>query len=145
MKAFEHARPASLAAALELLPKGRDQAARDGTRIVAGGQDLYTEMKERLAQPDVLVDVKGLGLDGIERGRDGGLAIGATVTLAALEEDPAVRERFRALHEAAASVASVTVAPIARPPSRPRSIESRPRPLRSTSRSGSARRSFISV
>src|SRR5688500_1103906 len=105
MKAFEHARPASLAAALELLPKGRDQAARERTRIVAGGQDLYTEMKERLAQPDLLVDLKGLGLERIEHGADGSLAIGACATLAALEEDARVRERFPALHEAAGSVA----------------------------------------
>lgn len=109
MKAFEHARPASLAAALELLPTGRDPAARERTRVVAGGQDLYTEMKERLAQPELLVDLKGLGLDRIEHARDGGLSIGATTTLAALEEDATVRERFRALHEAAASVASVQI------------------------------------
>jgi xanthine dehydrogenase YagS FAD-binding subunit len=109
MKAFEHARPASLAAALELLPTGRDPAARERTRLVAGGQDLYTEMKERLAEPELLVDLKGLGLDRIEHAADGSLAIGACATLAALEEDAGVRARFPVLHEAAASVASVQI------------------------------------
>jgi xanthine dehydrogenase YagS FAD-binding subunit len=109
MKAFEHARPASLAAALELLPTGRDPAARERTRLVAGGQDLYTEMKERLAQPELLVDLKGLGLDRIEHAADGSLSIGACATLAALEEDAGVRARFPVLHEAAASVASVQI------------------------------------
>lgn len=109
MKAFEHARPASLAAALELLPTGRDPAERERTRLVAGGQDLYTEMKERLAQPDLLVDLKGLGLERIEHAADGAVAIGACATLAALEEDAGVRARFRVLHEAAASVASVQI------------------------------------
>lgn len=113
MKAFEHARPTSLAAALELLPSGRDQAARERTRLVAGGQDLYTEMKERLAEPELLVDLKGLGLGRIAHLPDGGVSIGATATLAALEEDTGVRDRFRALHEAAASVASVQIRSVA--------------------------------
>lgn len=109
MKAFEHARPASLAAALELLPKGRDPKARERTRVVAGGQDLYTEMKERLAEPELLVDLKGLGLDGIAMRADGGLSIGATATLAALEDHADVARRFPALHEAAGAVASVQI------------------------------------
>jgi xanthine dehydrogenase YagS FAD-binding subunit len=109
MKAFEHARPSSLAAALELLPKGRDPAARERTRLVAGGQDLYTEMKERLAEPELVVDLKGLGLDGIAAAPDGSLAIGATVTLAALEEHAEVARRFPVLSQAAGSVASVQI------------------------------------
>jgi len=113
MKSFEHARPASLAAALELMPKGRDPKARERTRVVAGGQDLYTEMKERLAEPDVLVDLKGLGLDAISTARDGALAIGATATLAALEEHAEVARRFPLLHEAAGSVASVQIRSVA--------------------------------
>ena len=109
MKAFEHARPASLAAALELLPKGRDPKARERTRVVAGGQDLYTEMKERLAEPELLVDLKGVGLDAIEQAPDGALSIGALVTLSALEEHGDVRARLPVLHEAAGSVASVQI------------------------------------
>lgn len=113
MKAFEHARPADLAAALDLLPKGRDPEARERTRVVAGGQDLYTEMKERLAEPELLVDLKGVGLDAIEEGADGGLSIGATVTLAALEEHAEVARRFPILAEAAGSVASVQIRSVA--------------------------------
>ncbi len=107
MKAFEHVRPATLEQALSLLPESRDPAARARTRLVAGGQDLYTELKERLIEPAELVDLKGLpGLDGIEVDSSGALRIGALCTLAALEEHARVRELFRGLHEAAASIAS---------------------------------------
>ncbi|MFN0009096.1 MAG: FAD binding domain-containing protein [Planctomycetota bacterium] len=107
MKAFRLANPTSLEAALELLAAGNQRGARSRAQLLAGGQDLLTEMKEHLAEPEVLVNLKGIaGLDRIEVASDGGLVIGALVTIAALEEHAEVRERFTVLHEAAHSIAS---------------------------------------
>lgn len=76
-------------------------------RLLAGGQDLLTEMKEHLVEPRTLVNLKGIaGLDRIEFTAAGACTIGALVTVAALEEHAGVRERLRVLAEAAASVGS---------------------------------------
>jgi len=104
MKSFELIRPTSLEQVLGLLP---DQANRERVRVVSGGQDLYTEMKERLAQPDQLVDLKRLpGLDRITFDAAGNVEIGALVTIAALAEHAQLREKLRVIAEAAESIAS---------------------------------------
>lgn len=107
MKAFDHLRPATLEQALELLPTGRDPKAQQRTRLVAGGQDLYTELKEHLIEPEELVDLKGLpGLGAIELGADRSLTIGALATIASIERHAELARLYPALVEAAASVAS---------------------------------------
>ncbi len=105
MKAFRLHNPADLPAALALLDT---PAARAGkTRPFAGGQDLLTEMKEHLAEPDDLVNLKGLReLAAFELAASGALTLGALVTLATLEEHAALRARHAILAEAAESVAS---------------------------------------
>lgn len=86
MKAFAYTRVASVEDAVEALG-GR------GARIVAGGTDLLTLMKERLVTPERLVDLTGVAsLRGIRGTRDG-LRIGALATLADLylhEDAPAI-------------------------------------------------------
>jgi xanthine dehydrogenase YagS FAD-binding subunit len=107
MKAFDHLRPATLEQALELLPSGRDPGARERTRLVAGGQDLYTELKDRLIAPDELVDLKGVGgLDVVEVAADRSLTIGALATIGTLERHLRVGLLHPLLKEAAAAVAS---------------------------------------
>ena len=107
MKAFTLANPTSLEQALELLAAGNQRGSRGRAQILAGGQDLLTEMKEHLAEPEVLVNLKGIaGLDRIELDASGTLTIGALATIAAVEEHPGIRARFPALHEAARSIAS---------------------------------------
>jgi len=109
MKTFELVNPTTLEQALEALPAGRD-AKRDSVKLIAGGQDLLGEMKEHLIEPDQLVNLKRIpGLDAIELDGGGALNIGALVTIAQLEEHAGVREKFKALHEAAASVGSVQI------------------------------------
>jgi xanthine dehydrogenase YagS FAD-binding subunit len=107
MKAFTLANPTSLEQALEILAARNKRGSRERAQLLAGGQDLLTEMKEHLAEPEVLVNLKGIaGLDRIEVDASGALAIGALATLAALEEHAAVREKFPVLAEAARSIAS---------------------------------------
>jgi xanthine dehydrogenase YagS FAD-binding subunit len=98
MKAFEYTTASSPARAREL-------AGADG-RYLAGGMDLLSEMKEYIAQPKILVNIKGLpGLDKIERGEKV-WSFGANVTIAEIEDDEQIKKTFPALQEAAAEVGS---------------------------------------
>lgn len=98
MKTFSYATATSPASAREL-------AGTDG-RYLAGGMDLLSEMKEYIAQPKTLVNIKSLpGLSKIETG-DKTWTIGALVTVAEIEDHPELKKVFRGLQEAAADVGS---------------------------------------
>ncbi len=91
MKDFEYIQPADLGATVELLGEGEAGWAGTTRRAIAGGQDLYGELKAGIVEADSLVDLKGLpGGTAIEPRRDGNLTLGALVRLADLEQlDPA--------------------------------------------------------
>jgi xanthine dehydrogenase YagS FAD-binding subunit len=98
MKPFQYATATSPASARELLG--------DGGRYFAGGIDLLGEMKEYIAEPKLLVNVKALpGLDKIETG-DKAWTIGANVTIAQLEDHPEMKKVLPGLQQAAAEVGS---------------------------------------
>ena len=104
---FDHLEPGSMAEAVSALAEHGMRA-----QVLAGGTDLLGLMKDRITGPgmplpEVLVNVKRLPeLAGITEAADGGLRIGAAVTLTDLERDRRVAERFPALAQAAASVAT---------------------------------------
>lgn len=98
MKSFAYATARTPESAVELV--------RDRGRFLAGGIDLLGEMKELLAEPALLVNVKRLpGTRDITAGADR-WSIGANVTLAALAEHPEVRQTLPGLAEAAGEVGS---------------------------------------
>ena len=98
MKPFQYATATSAASAREL--------AGGNGRYLAGGIDLLGEMKEYIAQPNILVNVKALpGLDKVEAGAQA-WSIGANVTIAQLEDHPELRKVFPGLQQAAAEVGS---------------------------------------
>ena len=77
-------------------------------KAVAGGTDLLGAMKHRVHDrlPELLVDLKTIpGLAGVEHGASGA-RIGALTSIADLERDAGIRDRYRALSEAARAVAS---------------------------------------
>ncbi len=91
MYSFAYHCPASLADAKALL--GRIEEAR----LLAGGQTLIPTLKQRLASPDAVIDLKGIGgLAAIER-RGDALAIGALAKHAAVAASPVVRQAIPAL------------------------------------------------
>jgi CO/xanthine dehydrogenase FAD-binding subunit len=106
-EAFRLANPTTLDQVVEILKANRQRGARSRAQVLAGGQDLLTEMKEHLAEPEVVVNLKGIGgLDEIRVDATGALAIGALARLADLEEHEGVRKHAPMLAEAARSVAS---------------------------------------
>jgi 4-hydroxybenzoyl-CoA reductase subunit beta len=73
--------------------------------VVAGGTDLYPNMKRRQFEPKVLVSLRALaGTRGIEA--NGGLRLGAMTTLTEVERHPEIRRRWPAVARAAGLVSS---------------------------------------
>jgi xanthine dehydrogenase YagS FAD-binding subunit len=107
---FDYVDAASLAEAMATLTAHGPRA-----QVLAGGTDLLGLMKDRISGPgmpvpEVLVNIKGIPeLHGIAETTDGGLRIGAAVTLVDLERDPRVTARFPALAQAAAAVATTQI------------------------------------
>jgi carbon-monoxide dehydrogenase medium subunit len=96
---FDYARPASVAEALEVLAAHVDEA-----KVIAGGHSLLPMMKLRLAQPEMLVDIGGLGeLRGIRLDGDR-LVIGAVTTHAAVAGSELVAAQLPMLAHAAGEV-----------------------------------------
>ncbi len=75
--------------------------------LVAGGTDLYPNMKRRQFEPAVLVGLAGVrDLRGIEERAGGGLRLGATTTLTTVAHHPEIGRRYQALATAAGLVSS---------------------------------------
>jgi xanthine dehydrogenase YagS FAD-binding subunit len=98
MKPFQYATATS--------PAGARELAGENGRYLAGGIDLLGELKEYIAEPKLLVNVKALpGLNKIEPGQKL-WSIGTNVTIAELEDHPEVKKVFPGLQQAAAEVGS---------------------------------------
>src|SRR5438132_5994286 len=96
MNSFELHNPNSIQQAIGLLD-GTDTDNRR-IRLMAGGQDLLTEMKDRLVEPASVVNLKHIpGLDRIVFDPRTGLHIGALVKVADVADDAAVRSHYPAL------------------------------------------------
>jgi xanthine dehydrogenase YagS FAD-binding subunit len=107
---FDYLDAATLAEAMAALTDHGPRA-----QVLAGGTDLLGLMKDRISGPgmpvpELLVNVKRIPeLHGIAEAADGGLRIGAAVTLADLERDARVTARLPALAQAAAAVATTQI------------------------------------
>jgi 4-hydroxybenzoyl-CoA reductase subunit beta len=100
---FELRRPRDLAEAVSVLAS--EGAAEGRARVVAGGTDLWPNMKRRHQKADVVVALGGLAeLHGIAA--NGEVRLGAAATLSEVAEHPAVRERYPALARAVESISS---------------------------------------
>lgn len=81
-------------------------AVTEGATFKAGGVDLLDLMKDGIASPSRLVNIRQIsGLDQIREDEDG-LRIGPLVTLTQVEEYPAIQKRYPALSEAASRIAT---------------------------------------
>src|SRR5580698_8791456 len=101
MERFEYASPSSVKDATALLGASWDDA-----QILAGGTDLISMMKDFVASPKRVVNIKEIAeLHGIAKTATG-VRIGAAVTLDELTLNPVIRSEFPSLITAALGVAS---------------------------------------
>jgi len=76
-------------------------------RIIAGGTDLIPSMKQKLFEPEYVLDLRVIAeLRGIRPLADDGVEIGTLTTLRAIERSEFLRRHYPVLTEAAATVAS---------------------------------------
>jgi xanthine dehydrogenase YagS FAD-binding subunit len=103
MKPVTLYRPESVAEATQILAHHGHEAA-----VYAGGTDLLVRLKNRLAAaPKYLVDIKGIGdLEFIRETPDGGLAIGATTTVAEVADSELVARKYPLLVETCKAISS---------------------------------------
>ena len=97
---FDYRAPRSVAEAAQILAGEGPQA-----MLIAGGTDLLPNMKRRHQTPKVLVSLKGIErLKKISNGS--GLNLGAGLSLTEVTNSESVKNKFTALYQAAAQVAT---------------------------------------
>ena len=102
MNSFEYANPTTVQEATALL-----SAKAGDADILAGGTDLISLMKDHLHTPKRVVNIKGIKeLEGISKSSDGGLRIGALVTMDELANNADVKTMAKALSDAADGIPS---------------------------------------
>ncbi|MDQ3657661.1 MAG: xanthine dehydrogenase family protein subunit M [Chloroflexota bacterium] len=110
MRPFSYIRPSTISEAITLLgarPDGDDVREDDRPRLLAGGTDLLTLMKDDIAVPSQLIDIKRLPeLDNTISPSPEGTRIGALTSLAQIVDDPVIRDMYPALSEAAGLAAT---------------------------------------
>jgi len=108
MNFFDYFAPTSIDEALQLMAdKGED------AKVVAGGTGLINMMKQRLVNPDVVIDIGRLpGMDNVEF-KDGSARIGALVNHQALVTSPDVQQMLPLVAETYRQVATVRVRNVA--------------------------------
>lgn len=100
---MRYLQPTTLDEALDLLAEHGDAA-----KVIAGGQSLLLLLRDRLADPEILVGLRGI--DELRRFEvNGGARIGAMVTHRQVELDPRIAERWPILAAAEAAVSTVQV------------------------------------
>lgn len=99
---FRYLAPRTVEQAAHLLAQEGEQA-----MPVAGGTDLYPNMKRRQFTPPVLIGLRAIeALKGIEGTPEQGMRIGAGVTLTRVANHPLIQRAYPALATAAASIST---------------------------------------
>jgi carbon-monoxide dehydrogenase medium subunit len=102
LPSFDYQRAESMEEVARLLrERGTD------VRLMMGGTDLLVRMRDGVLRPGTVIDVKCLPrMRSIEFDSQGGLRVGAAVTMNELANDPRVIDRYPLLAQAAGTVAS---------------------------------------
>jgi 4-hydroxybenzoyl-CoA reductase subunit beta len=109
---FKLLRPRTLEEAVSLLAKHSNHVTEDSdgshnVRIVAGGTDLIPSMRQKLFEPQYVLDIRHIAeLNGIRDQQGSGVEIGALTSLTTIERSNVLRRHYPVLTEAAATVAS---------------------------------------
>lgn len=93
---FRYLAPRTLEQATQMLANEGEQA-----MLVAGGTDLYPNMKRRQFTPPVLIGLRGIAaLKHMSGSPAQGISVGAGVTLTSLAEHPVILQHYPALASA---------------------------------------------
>src|SRR5215475_6941620 len=98
---FQYVAPASLAEAARALADAGPSA-----MVLAGGTDLFPNMKRRQQTPGTVIGLRGIAALRARTADARGLAIGALTQLSAIEHDAAIAAAWPALARAASLVAT---------------------------------------
>jgi 4-hydroxybenzoyl-CoA reductase subunit beta len=99
---FTLLRPRTLQEAVQALAKHASDI-----RVLAGGTDLIPSMRQKLFEPEYVLDIRHLAeLKNIQHQPGEGVSIGALSTLTSIEHSEFLRKHYPVLTEAAATVAS---------------------------------------
>src|SRR5206468_12183020 len=102
---FTYLAPVSVVDAVKLIADHGPEA-----MLVAGGTDLYPNMKRRQFEPTVLVGLRGIrDMVGVNGSARTGVVIGAGTTLAAVSAHPEIARGYPGLAAAAGVVSSPQV------------------------------------
>ena len=105
MRPFEYIEPSSITEAVAILARHGDRA-----RILAGGTDVLTALKEGWERPEWIISLGRIpDLATIRYDEHKGLSIGALATVRSVETSPVVRAHYPALTAAAGTLASVQI------------------------------------
>ena len=105
MKEFEYFKPDSIDEIISILSRFGEKA-----RILNGGTDLIVEMRDKIIQPEYVVDIKSIPqLGRIIYDEQDGLNIGATVALNEISDSKVVQKNYPILAEACKTVGSYQV------------------------------------
>jgi aerobic carbon-monoxide dehydrogenase medium subunit len=103
IKNFEYLAPRSLKQAFEILDRHEEAAS-----VLAGGTDLVVQMKQGVAHPACVVDVKKIpDLNVLDWNLEDGLHIGAAVPISRLLSLPVVWEKYNILAQACSGIGSM--------------------------------------
>ncbi len=99
---FRYHAPRTLREAAAILRKEGPQA-----MIVAGGTDLYPNMKRRHQMPRTVISLRAVEkLKGVKARAGGGLSVGPCTTLTDLVENAIIKKRYPGLHEAIRTIST---------------------------------------
>jgi 4-hydroxybenzoyl-CoA reductase subunit beta len=80
---------------------------KSNLRVLAGGTDLIPSMRQKLFEPEYVLDLRGIAtMRGIKPVAEAGVEIGALTSLRTIERSDYLRQHYPVLTEAAATVAS---------------------------------------
>lgn len=93
LPSFQYLTPETLEQAVQMLSEAGPAA-----RLVAGGTDLYPNMKRRQVNPGVVVGLQTVReLDFVRQNHNGGVSIGAGTTLTRLYKHPLIQAHYPAI------------------------------------------------
>jgi aerobic carbon-monoxide dehydrogenase medium subunit len=99
---FTYLRPENISEVCEVLACYSGRA-----RVLAGGTDILTKMKQEILSPEILVSLRNIGgMSDIEQCPGRGIVIGARATHSDIVNSPVLQERFLSVSTAAHSMAN---------------------------------------